>query len=92
MNLDIGLALAVLGGFLGLAGWLSGREKRVSQEAQWRGEVNAKLDVIVGVKNSLEGLQDNVKAHEGRLSAIENSVKSAHHRLDEHISVPSERR
>ena len=86
MNLDLGLALAVLGGFLGLAGWLSGREKRVSQEAQWRGEVNAKLDVIVGVKNSLESLQENVKGHEGRLSAVENSAKSAHHRLDEHIS------
>lgn len=82
MNIDLGLALAVLGGFVGLAGWLSGRDKSVKQDAEWRGSINAKLDVLVGIRKDVDGLLTEVKEHEGRLCGVENSVKSAHHRID----------
>ena len=82
MNLDLGLALAVLGAFVGLAGWLSGRDKSVKQDAEWRGCINAKLDVIVGIRKDVDVLQADVKNHEGRLCSVENGVKSAHHRID----------
>ena len=48
MSIEIGIMLSIVGCFVGLAGWLASREKRVAGDAEWRGSVNAKLDVIVG--------------------------------------------
>ena len=85
MSVDIAILLAVTGAFIGIAGWLSGRDRRVGRDAEWRGGVNAKLDVIVGIKNDVEGLRGDIINHEGRLVAVESSAKQAHHMLDDHI-------
>ena len=74
MELEIGLALSVLGGLLGVLSFVQSRDKSVEKDAAWRGGVDAKLDMILGM----------LKDHEGRLSAVESSAKSAHHRLDEY--------
>ena len=74
MELEIGLALSVLGGLLGVLSFVQSRDKSVEKDAAWRGGVDAKLDMILGMQ----------KDHEGRLSAVESSAKSAHHRLDEY--------
>ena len=37
MQIEITLLIAMLGGFVGLAGWLSGRDKRISRDSEWRG-------------------------------------------------------
>lgn len=83
MSIQLGTLLAVIGAFVGLAGWLAGRDKRVSTDAEWKGMVNAKLDVIVGIKTDVDGVKTKIQEHEGRLAAVESSTKSAHHRLDE---------
>ena len=82
MSVDIGIALAVLGGIVGVLGWLSGREKSIRQQAQWQGEVNAKIDLIIGLQKDVKELEGTVKEYEGRLSKAEESAKSAHHRID----------
>lgn len=74
MELEIGLALSVLGGLLGVLSFVQSRDKSVEKDAAWRGGVDAKLDMILGMQKDLEG----------RLSAVESSAKSAHHRLDEY--------
>ena len=53
MTVEISILLAFLGGFVGLAGWLGGRDKRIAGDAEWRGSVNAELDVIVGIRKDL---------------------------------------
>ena len=83
MAIEIGLLLSVIGGFVGLAGWLGNREKRLTKEAQWRGAVDAKLDVIVGIKDNVEQLSATVRSHGERLAKAEASAVQAHRRIDE---------
>ena len=49
-TIEITVLIAVVGCFVGLAGWLSGRDKKISGESKWRGSVDAKLDAIMGIK------------------------------------------
>ena len=48
MQIEITLLIAMLGGLVGLAGWLSGRDKKIANDSKWRGGVDAKLDTILG--------------------------------------------
>ena len=84
MELEIGLVLSVLGGLLGVLSFVQSRDKSVEKDAAWRGGVDAKLHMILGMQKDLEGIKASLKDHEGRLSAVESSAKSAHHRLDEY--------
>jgi len=83
----LGIIGTVIGCFIGLAGFLSGRDKKISGDAEWRGTVNAKLDNInsgvLGVCAEVKAMQATLVEHGERLSATEASVKQAHHRLDE---------
>ena len=78
-TIAISLMVSLIGCFVGLAGWLSGREKKIS------GDINAKLDIITGVKTDVSELQDEVNDLGKKVVIIEQSTKSAHHRLDEHL-------
>lgn len=81
----IAIMITVVGCFVGLSGWLTARESRISNDGEWRGTVNAKLDTILGINSKFEKVEDDIKAHEGRLSKVEGSASSAHKRLDDHI-------
>lgn len=69
------ILIAIIGCFIGLAGWLSGRDKKIVNDAEWKGTVNTKLDLIIGVNQTVIG-------HEKRITEVEQSCKSAHHRID----------
>lgn len=83
MEIEVGLFFTALGGVIGFLGWMAGRDKTLSKDAEWRGGVNAKLDMILQMQQRMQQLEHAQKGLESRLSAVENSVKSAHHRLDE---------
>lgn len=84
---EISLLIAIVGCFIGLAGWLSGRDKKIANDGEWRGTVNSKLDTIhsdIGtVGGDVKCLQTVVNGHGERLTAVEESAKQAHKRLDE---------
>ena len=82
----ISALIALVGCFVGLAGWLSGRDKKISNDAEWKGAINAKLDVICGVTQDIKKVEETVSDHGERLSAVEASAKQAHHRIDEIVS------
>lgn len=84
-TIAISLMVSLVGCFVGLAGWLSGRDKKISGDAEWRGAINAKLDIITGIKTDVSDLQDEVNDLGKKVVIIEQSAKSAHHRLDEHL-------
>ena len=84
-TIAISLMVSLVGCFVGLAGWLSGRDKKISGDAEWRGAINAKLDIITGVKTDVSDLHDEVNDLGKKVVIIEQSAKSAHHRLDEHL-------
>lgn len=85
----IGIIATILGCFVGLAGFLSGRDKKISTDSEWRGGVNAKLDSIdsniKGACVDLKTVQATLIDHAERISEIDASTKSAHHRIDELI-------
>ncbi|MDD4564755.1 MAG: hypothetical protein PHE79_04690 [Eubacteriales bacterium] len=79
------IIITVIGCFVGLSGWLMAREGRISNDGEWRGTVNAKLDTILGINAKVEKVEADLREHEGRLSKVEGSASSAHKRLDDHI-------
>lgn len=82
-NVELGALIAAIGCFVGLYGWLSGRDKKVAGDAQWRGSVDAKLDLIVGIKSDVAKLDAVVGSHSERLAKVESSAAQAHHRIDD---------
>jgi len=85
VEVEVSILIAAVGCLVGLAGWLHNREKQVSKDAEWRGQVNGKLDVIVGIRSDVDRIDRKVDDHGERLSKLEASSASAHKRLDEHI-------
>lgn len=83
MSVEIGILISVAGCLVGLAGWLAAREKRVAGDAEWRGSVNAKLDVILGMRDALAQVEEQVKDIAQRLARTEASAAQAHQRIDE---------
>lgn len=83
----LGIIGTVIGCFVGLAGFLTGRDKKIAGDAEWRGMVNAKLDNIntgvLGVCSDIKAIQATLAEHGQRLSSVEASAKQAHHRIDE---------
>lgn len=76
----ISVLIALIGCFVGLAGWLSGREKKLSNDAEWKGKVDTKLDHIIGTTSDIPIIKD-------RLTQVEESSKQAHKRIDEIVKL-----
>lgn len=74
----VGLIIAIVGCFVGLAGWLSGRDKRVIGDAEWRGKTGEKLDNIQkgvsGIDSRMSKMEGVISVHETRLSVIEHKI------------------
>lgn len=79
----ISIICAIIGGYVGLAGWLGGRDKHIENDAEWRESVNAKLDVIVGIKTDVESIKATLSEHGIKLASVDASTKQAHKRIDE---------
>jgi hypothetical protein len=74
-TIQISFLIAIVGCFVGLAGWISGRDKKIAGDAEWKGAVNTKLDLIIGINQT-------VVDHEKRLTECEQSAKSVYYRLE----------
>jgi hypothetical protein len=78
MTVEISLLIAMVGCFIGLAGYLSGRDKKIHADGEWKGEVNTQLRLILdntsGVSNRVDDLEDKVNEHGERLSVVETSI------------------
>ena len=85
MSGELGALIALVGCLVGLAGWLYNRDKRTSEDAEWRGEVNAKLDELLKMKNDLSRMDVRIEGMLERIAKVEASASSAHKRLDEHL-------
>jgi outer membrane murein-binding lipoprotein Lpp len=89
-SVEIGALIAVVGCFVGLAGWLAGRDKRIMNDGEWKGTVNTKLDDIKSsVSNTgteLAKINATMNEQGERLTAVESSAKQAHKRIDEIIN------
>ena len=75
MLIEIGLLIAIIGCFVGLAGWLTGRDKKLSSDSEWRGMVNTKLDLAIGIRQDHEELRV-------RVTKLENTSMGMKHDID----------
>ena len=82
ITLELGITLAVIGCVVGVLGYLAGRDKKIAYDAEWRGMVNGKLDVIVGVAGDVEQIQRSLTAYEGRICTLESGIKALTQRID----------
>lgn len=84
MSIEIGLLITVIGCFVGIFGYLINRDKKIMNDGEWRGTVNAKLDIIIGVKediknldkklqNHIEHSDEKIQDHEGRIIKLESN-------------------
>lgn len=79
----IGILGTVIGCFVGLAGWLSGRDKKISNDSEWKGIVNTKLDNILAIRDNIDCISKEVNIHSERIGIVEASANQAHKRIDE---------
>ena len=85
MTIEIGALIAGIGCLVGLAGWMYNRDKRTSEDAEWRGQINAKLDELLKMKSDLSRMDIKIEGMLERIAKVEASASSAHKRLDEHL-------
>ena len=74
MTAEIGILMAIIGCFVGLAGWLSGRDKKISADAEWKGSVNESLKDI---KDGVFGIDQRIAKIEGmaaRITVLETKI------------------
>ena len=63
MSIEIGLLFSAIACFIGLLGYLINRDKKIMNDSEWRGTVNAKLDVIIGVKEDVKEVKQRLEEH-----------------------------
>lgn len=89
------LSTTVIACVIAVIGFFSGHEKSSKEEvekaAEWRGNVNGKLDTILGLTHRVEGLEETVHEHGAQISKLQDSSKRAHERLDAHIGGHADR-
>lgn len=81
----ISIAVGIIGAFIGIAGWLSGRDKKTSADGEWRGVVNTKLDgigtAIVSVSSDIKCVQNTLNDHGKILANHETRLTQAEQRI-----------
>lgn len=70
----VAIIITLVSCFLGLAGWLTTREKKASNDGEWKGTVNAKLDLILGINNRVDGVENRLDKHETRITKVETKL------------------
>lgn len=86
MNIStISILIALVGCFVGLAGWISGRDKKIANDSEWKGTVNAKLDNILsltkGLSKDIETIKKTVDNHSIDISVLKREMKSCSERF-----------
>ena len=81
----IGIAVGIIGSIIGITGWLSGRDKKVSADGEWRGIVNTKLDTIgtaiISVSGDIRCVQNTLDDHGKILANHETRLTNAEQRI-----------
>lgn len=72
--------------FMGLKSNKRTDTKDIEERVKENTRINMKLDAIstntTDIKNEVSEMRKEINSHDGRIVKVEESVKSAHHRLD----------
>jgi len=81
-SFSLSVLIAIAGCFVGLAGWIHARDSKISNDAEWKGNVNAKLDMAIGLRKDHDELEEKHNSNTERIGRVEESTKAAHRRID----------
>ena len=70
----VAIIITLVSCFLGLAGWLTSREKKASHDGEWKGMVNTKLDLILGISDRVKDVECRMDDHEKRITRVETKL------------------
>lgn len=80
--IEIGTLVAVVGCFVGLAGWITGRDKRIMNDGEWKGSVKQDLkdikEGVSGIGERMAKVEDKLADHETRLTVVEKLAGKEH--------------
>lgn len=71
MSIELGILISIIGCFIAILGYMAGRDKKIANDSEWKGTVNAKLDTILGIKKDVQYLETKIQDHEGRIIKLE---------------------
>lgn len=87
----ITLGAVIIGAVVNISGLVGKREAKAAADAR----IEVKLDNIYtevrGIKEEQSGIKSTLTDHEKRITKVEESTKSAHHRIDELKNLKEER-
>ena len=86
MSIEIGLLIAIIGCFIGLAGWLSSRDRKLSTDSEWKGMVNTKLDLAIGIRQDHEELRTRVTKLEKHSMGMQHDIDNLNRQISQ-ISI-----
>lgn len=96
MNIEVGALCTIAGAVVGYLGYKKKSEKDIEDDAAQKTLVATDIkyikDIVIDIKNDFRDLRLELKDHDNkintvieRLIKVEESTKSAHHRIDELI-------
>ena len=78
--------IAIVGCLIGILSYTNRRDNKTISDAIWKGEINGKLDAILGINIRIDKVECDVQKHGERIAKVESKADSAHHRLDDHLT------
>lgn len=79
MSVEISLLIGAIGCFVGLFGWLSGRDKKISDDSHWKGTVDENLkaikDGVSGIGERMAKMEGAVASHDKQIAIHDTQIK-----------------
>lgn len=82
MEYLISVVTTIIGCAIGVAGWISGRDKRNSADGEWRGKVDTKLDLAVGLRTDVDDLYSKYTENTQDIAVLKQDVKAVNRRIN----------
>lgn len=92
MSMDIALICTIIGCFVAFATWLSKKDDNSRDDGEWRGRVDAKLDMICSLQKDVNTNTAEVHELKERVVALEQQTEANAHRLDRMEDILNERK
>lgn len=87
MQIEVSIAIAVIGCLVGVSGWLRNRDTDKTGNIRQMTTLEVKLDAVIAGLSKIETAASKtegcVQVLEARMATAEASIKSAHHRIDD---------
>lgn len=67
----ISIVIAIITVIIAIVGWLNNRDSKTDKDAEWKGQVNAKLDIIISLQSDIKEAKTTLQDHETRICLLE---------------------